>query len=165
MPTHLTYEDALSQDPQMSRLIMAIQTAGTPTKSPSHREPTAKMLSACQLHRSDTRSAHCAHCVHPILLSPSIQEGKLTNSHPLPQPTVFLDRAPPKEPVPQLLTITPTRYRSPPAKPKAYPLPSDDGFSNGEIDHLINLFEDLSTDTPSLPPQGICVTSSVFHIF
>jgi hypothetical protein len=146
----------------MSRLLMAIQTAGTPAESPSHRGPTPKTSSGCQLHHSDTRSAHRAYRAHPTPPSPSIQEEiQFMGSHPLPQPTVLLNSAPPKAPVPLLSRIAPTEDRSletPPVNPKTYTPPSDDGFSDGDIDHLINLFQDLSADMPSHPPQGIHVT-------
>jgi hypothetical protein len=36
----------------------------------------------------------------------------------------------------------------PPINPKPYAFSSDDEFADGQIDHLIDLFEDLNTDPP-----------------
>jgi hypothetical protein len=160
MPTHLTYEDALSQDPQMSRLLMAIQTAGSSTESPSHQGPALETSPGSQLPHSHTGSAHRT---RPITVTPSIQVG-----HPLPPPPTGLPNgAPPIVPVPRPSEIPHTEYRSPgtpPVNPKSYASSSDDGFSDGEIDHLINLFEDLTTDPPSPPPQGIRVACPALYV-
>jgi hypothetical protein len=162
MPTHLTYKDALSQDPQMSRLLMAIQTAGTSTELPGHRGSDLKTLPDHQVPHSPARSSHHT---HPITLSPSIQAG-IQLRHPLPPPPTGLPTcAPPTVPVPRPSSIQHISPKTPPVDRKPYASPSDDEFSDGEIDHLINLFEDLSTDRPSPPSQGTYVACPVLYVF
>ena len=162
MPTHLTYKDALSQDPQMSRLLMAMQTAGTSAELPSHRGSNLKTSPGCQVPHSHTGSSHRT---HPITLSPSIQAG-IQPSHLLPSPPTGLPtRAPPTVPVPQLSSVQHISPKMPPVDHKLYASPSNDEFSHDEIDHLINLFEDLSTNRPSPPSQGIYVACPVLYVF
>jgi hypothetical protein len=177
MSAHLTYEDALQHDPQLSRLLVAIQAAGTressSTEFPSRRRsPSRQALPPFRNELPDSRvplprtsAPSCPAPTPPSRARPQLTE--LPNrQHPLPLIELSNRRVPaalPPAPQTSTLLTESSSSLSPPVKPRPHSIPSNEGHSENEIDHLIDLFEDLSAGAGTPPSQGIVFVSLVLY--
>ena len=176
MPAHFTYKDALEQDPHLSRMIVAIHTAGTrqssPIESPGHQlSPSRRVPPLANQSLSHRPCPPANKSLTSQSRRPPPPTNEFLNHQPPPRHNQPLSRQlsesrteSPNHRLPTPLSLPRTEVQlaedrsptSPPAN-QPYSTPSDDGFSDSEIDHIINLFEDLSTDAGVPPPQGISV--------
>jgi len=164
MPAHFTYKDALEQDPHLSRMIAAIHTAGTHqnlVEPPSpHVSPPANQSPSCQPFLRDNESSTSQSRTSPPTNEVLNQQAFSRHNRPLSR-TESPSRQLPTPLTPPQAETEPAEARSstsPSASRRHRSTPSGDGLSDGEIDHLIDLFGDLSTNTRLPPPPGISVT-------